>query len=285
MIMKRLKKWLAASENNHGIKKSWEKYGYVILKNFFNQNDLDLLDKDLQLTLQNRKTMAGDITIDILEGELAGQRIKLADAPEWAIQASHKVNDLYLESEACRDLNLNQALCRVLAMLLEDEPLIINSLSFQKGSQQPHHFDTYYMPPPVRDMMAVSSICLEDQSLTSGPLSYYPGSHKIPPYIFSHGEIHAIPEEMEQATQYIKDELAKRGLEPETFVGNAGDVFIWHAQLYHGGLPIIDHEKTRKTLVTHYWRKHDVPQDRVASIKIGGNYLIRAHQSTQSGTA
>lgn len=259
---------------------SWERDGFIILKNFFNQNDLNLLEEDICLTLENRETRAGNITIDILEGELIGQRLKLVDAPESAIQGAHKVNDLYLESKACRNLNLNRKLCRILETLLGDKPLVINSLSFKKGSQQPHHFDTYYMPPMVKDMMAVTSICLEDQSLETGPLSYYPESHKILPYVFSHGGIHAVPEEMEQATQYIQSELEKRNLKPKTFVGNAGDVFIWHAQLYHGGLPITDHEKTRKTLVTHYWRKHDVEQHRVATIKSGGNYLIREHQNT-----
>jgi len=280
MILSKLKTWLHSTRTPQITIQNWESNGFIILKNFFPQDNLDSLEQEVQLTLENRTTRAGNITIDILEGELAGQRLKLAEAPDSVIQTAHKVNDLYLESPQCRNLNLNQKLCRILETLLGDKPLVINSLSFQKGSQQPYHFDTYYMPPIVKDMMVVASICLEDQSLETGPLSYYPESHKIPPYVFSHGGIHAIPEEMDQATQYIHSELERRNLKPETFVGNAGDVFIWHAQLYHGGSPIIDHQKTRKTLVTHYWRKHDVDRHRVATIEGGGNYLIRDHQHT-----
>lgn len=282
MILTKLKSWLKFPQINRAEKRlleNWERDGFIILKNFFNQDDLNSFEDDLNRTLDNRATVAGNITIDVLEGEFVGQRLKLADAPESTLKVAYKLNDLYLESQACRDLNLDRKLRRILSLLLGDEPLVINSLSFQKGSQQPHHFDTYYMPPMVQDMMAVTSICLEDQSADTGPLSYYPKSHKIPPYVFSHGGIHAIPEEMEQATQYVQSELEKRNLKPETFVGKAGDVFIWHAQLYHGGLPIINHEATRKTLVTHYWRKQDMEPCQVATIESGGSYLIREHQN------
>ena len=155
-----------------------------------------------------------------------GRRLRLNQAPEEAINSTHKINDLYLESESCRELCLDKNLCRILEILLEDQPTVINSLTFTKGSQQPHHFDTYYMPPRVQGMMVVSSICLEDQTYDSDPLSYYPGSHKINPYKFSHGEIHAVNEEMEQATEFVMSEISKRGLREETFIGNAGDIFI-----------------------------------------------------------
>jgi ectoine hydroxylase-related dioxygenase (phytanoyl-CoA dioxygenase family) len=284
MIRTTLKTWLKSATITRQEKKmieNWERDGFIILKNFFDQTDLSLFEQDLNFRLANRATAAGNITIDVLEGEFIGQRLKLAEAPASTLNVAYKLNDLYLESNACRTLNLNQKLCRILALLLDDEPLVINSLSFQKGSQQPHHFDTYYMPPIAKDMMAVTSICLEDQSVETGPLSYYPKSHKIPPYVFSHGGIHAIPEEMEQAKQYIQSELEERHLQPETFIGKAGDVFIWHAQLYHGGLPILNHEVTRKTLVTHYWRKHDVEPQQVATIASGGSYLIREHQNVR----
>lgn len=278
-MLARFKNLFSHSSDNKELINSWNENGFLVLKKFFKKDKLKALDNEINLILANRKTMAGDITIDILEGSLAGQRMRLKDAPDAAIYSVHKINDLYLESEVCRRINLNKKLCNLLEELLQDKPLVINSLCFSKGSQQPHHFDTYYMPPPVENMMAVTSICLENQSSETGPLSYYPGSHKIPPYVFSHGGIHAVAEEMEKATNYIMSEIESRCLKRETFIGSAGDVFIWHAQLYHGGLPIIDHKRTRKTLVTHYWRKGDVDESRVATIQDGGNYLVRDHQN------
>lgn len=257
---------------------SWNENGFLILKDFFSQEELKTYEDEINSLIENRRTEAGQITIDLLEGEYIGQRMRLKDTPDEALDYAYKINDLFLDSPACRSLNLNVRLCKILGGLLQGKPIIINSLTFKKGSQQPLHFDTYFMPPPVQDKMVVSSICLEDQSPDSGTLTYYPGSHKIPPYIFSHGAPHSVPEEMEKATEYTMSEIEARSLEAETFLGKAGDVFIWHAQLYHGGLPITDPTKTRKTLVTHYWRESDMSNYKIADYSPSGSYIIRDHQ-------
>jgi phytanoyl-CoA hydroxylase len=259
------------------LKLQWDEKGYLILPGLFESSELDAFSKSLEQLLENRASAAGELTIDVLEGQYIGQRMKLRKAPDEAISVAHKLNDLYLDSDHCRGLSLSQKLVAILSELLDGEPIIINSLNFKKGSQQPFHFDTYYMPPPVANMMVVSSICLEDQSIEAGPISYYPGSHKIPPYVFSHGGVHAVENEMANASNYIETELEKRDLRKEVFVGKAGDVFIWHAQLYHGGTPIIDHDKTRKSLVTHYWRANDMGDLEAGSINGLGKYLIRKH--------
>ena len=85
-------------------------------------------------------------------------------------------------------------------------------------------------------------------------------------------------EEMSKARHYIEEEIAKRGLKKEVFVGNSGDVFIWHGQLYHGGNEIVDHMLTRKTIVTHYWARSDLHNKEVISFGKDGGYLMRNHQ-------
>jgi hypothetical protein len=50
-------------------------------------------------------------------------------------------------------------------------------------------------------------------------------------------------------------------LKETEFRGKSGDVFLWHAQLLHGGRPIRDMAKTRSSLVVHYWRAGDLPAD------------------------
>jgi ectoine hydroxylase-related dioxygenase (phytanoyl-CoA dioxygenase family) len=261
------------------LKTHWSENGYLVLKGFFNNAELNDFSADVENLLEDRSSRAGEITIDVLDGIHLGKRMKLRNAPDEALSSTYKLNDLYLDSEACRHLSLAPKLVAVLSELLDGEPMIINSLNFKKGSQQPLHFDTYYMPPPVENMMVVSSICLEDQAHEAGPVTYYPASHKIPPYVFSHGRLHAIDNEMTQATAYIERELESRGLRKEVFVGQAGDVFIWHAQLYHGGTPILDPKKTRKSLVTHYWRAGDMPEANVGSVEGAGKYWIRDHSA------
>lgn len=280
-IIKQLKDKFTAKVLTREQQDFWNENGFLILPNFFEPETLASLLSEVNEIWQNRQLDHNPLVIDILEGSLAGKRMKLKDVPEEVRTLAHKLNDLYLISDTCRSLSLDPKLSKILGELLNGEPIIINSLTFEKGSQQPYHFDTYYMPPPVQNKMVVSSICLEDYHVESGPLGYYPKSHKIPPYNFSHGNLNAVDTEMPQATAYIEAEIAKRGLQAESFIGKAGDVFIWHAQLYHGGQPILDPHRTRRSLVTHYWRAVDVHPAQVGKIGDGQNYLKRSHQLTE----
>ena len=86
--------------------------------------------------------------------------------------------------------------------------------------------------------MVAAWIALEDVSPDAGPLRYYPGSHKIPPFLFSHGKTDAIPSELPNFRKYIEHELERRGLRPAMYLAQTGDVLVWHAQLFHGSYPI-----------------------------------------------
>lgn len=123
-------------------------------------------------------------------------------------------------------------------------------------------------------------ICLEDHHPDAGPLRYYPGSHR-PAYVFSDGGRREVPAEMELAQKHVLDEIDKRGLEPTEFHGRAGDVFVWHEQLYHGGSPIDDAQRTRRTLVTHYWRRDGLspgPDSSLERMDRHRWYVRRPHQ-------
>ena len=51
-----------------------------------------------------------------------------------------------------------------------------------------------------------------------------------------------------------------------------GDVFIWHARLYHGSSPIENPQSTRRSLVAHYWCVEDAPER--ASEALPGRYVM-----------
>ncbi len=174
-----------------------------------------------------------------------------------ARRQSYKLNHLYLYDQKVRDLLLGNAVQGLVATLLEGTPLLFNSLSMERGTEQRFHFDTFYMPPPEPDRMVVLWFALEDVAAGAGALQYYPRSHRIPPYRFSHGELWAPPHEMGDFDRYIEEQIRTRGLEPRRFFPKAGDVFVWHAQLYHGGAPIEDPGLTRRSLVAHFWRVED----------------------------
>ena len=175
-------------------------------------------------------------------------------------------------------------LTNALNSLLGGAPLAIGTLTFEKGSEQENHFDTYYMPAPCSGEMVVSSIFLEKVGMEAGPVRVYPGSHLIPPYEFSDGNVYVSDKvsEMPDAKAYTQKELAERGIQEAIITGEPGDVLIWHGQLYHGGPPIHDHTLTRRSLVTHYWDAKDVESERVGTHAEGAHYLIRDHQPVPS---
>lgn len=256
----------------------WFENGFLVLKGLIPRGQVAEVNLEIQRTIQNRRNIP-NVRVDPLEGPLVGRRVLIAEAPDEAFSGSFKLNDLFLESEIVRRAMLSDELVAMLAELLDGDPIVINSLNFVRGSGQPAHIDTWYMPPPVPNKLVVSSICLEDIHYDAGPLFYYPGSHTIPPYRFSHGGIHAVDREMEACREYLDREIATRGLHKSAFLGSAGDTFLWHAQLLHGGMQIRDKARTRKSLVTHYWRMADLSPDSAGVFEGNKYYYKRPHQA------
>lgn len=260
----------------------WNENGYIVLRGFLKPKLVRQYLDELDELWENRNREDNPLVIDFWEGELLGQRMHFKKAPDGSRQYLNKLNDVHFVSEICRNLILDKALSAVLADLLKGDPLAIGTLTFEKGSEQENHFDTYYMPAPCAGEMVVSSIFLESVGDQAGPVRVFPKSHLIPPYVFSDGNIYVSEKqsEMPLAKEYIRKELADRGIHEEVITGDIGDVLIWHGQLYHGGTPIKNRSLTRKSLVTHYWDRKDVSPEQAATHGEGAYYLIRDHQKT-----
>jgi phytanoyl-CoA hydroxylase len=266
----------------------WERDGFLILPGFFDDavvGSVNALVNSLADPRTRPPELARRIVVDPLSGPLKDQRLRLADIPAGALDGPAKYNDLYLESDVVRACSLHPRLVPILTDLLDGAPAICNSLNFIQGSQQTDHIDSWFMPPAVADKMVVTSVCLEDVHPDAGPLFYYPGSHKIPPYRFSDGRLNAIEAEMAKCMEYVDQEIAARGLKRQTFIGRKGDVFIWASQLAHGGTPINDATRTRRSLVTHYWRADDIPRYKLERYGPGAFYIAREHQPIPSSPA
>ena len=235
----------------------WERDGFLILRGWFSPAQLSTVQAAVDDEWSRRPHP--DHEVDVLTGPHAGRALKMAEAPPEVRGEAYKLNNLFARREEIRAAALTPRLRAALSQLLEGEPLICNSLNFERGSQQAHHIDTWYMPPPVEGRMVVASICLDDVGEDNGAVAYYVGSHRIPPYRFSDGRLNEDPAEMPRCREYLEAEIARRGLKTAEFRGRAGDVLLWHAQLLHGGTPIRDMARTRRSLVVHYWRAEDVP--------------------------
>jgi phytanoyl-CoA hydroxylase len=249
----------------------WEANGFLVLRGLMSPAEVARVRAVVDDEWSRRE--GNDHLVDVLSGRHAHQAFRMSEIPEGSRREVYKLNNLFARRPEIRQVALSERLRPVLAQLLEGEPLICNSLNFERGSQQPFHIDTWYMPPPVDNRMVVASIALDDVGADNGPLVYYPGSHKIPGYRFSTGRLNEVPAEMPQCDAYLQHEIAKRGLKVEQFGGKSGDVFLWHAQLLHGGSAIRDMSKTRATLVVHYWRAGDLPASQVRVDPASGSYL------------
>jgi ectoine hydroxylase-related dioxygenase (phytanoyl-CoA dioxygenase family) len=249
----------------------WEDNGFLTLDGFLSRDEVDAVRAAVDAEWAN--PAGNDHEIDVLTGPGAGRAYRMCEAPQGARQHAYKLNNLFARRPAIRRIALSPRLKGVLAQLLGGEPLICNSLNFERGSQQEFHIDSWYMPPPVDGNMVAAWFAIDDVDSDNGPLAYYPGSHRIPPYRFSQGRLNEIPEEKPLCRAYLDREIAARGLRDVEFHAKSGDVFIWHGQLLHAGRPIRDMARTRASMVIHYWRACDVPRAHVRVDPASGNYL------------
>jgi phytanoyl-CoA hydroxylase len=232
-------------------KADFERDDFLILPQFYTPDAIDALQTSVNATVTKKPPR---ITCDDMT---TGERLLLKDAGRRRSISQLKINDLYLEMPNVRDLALNDRISPILSQLLEQTPLLCNSLYFEKGSVQPIHSDSLSMTPRTVNHLIAIWVALEDAHPDSGPLEYYPGSHKIEPMRFSDGWFHANQDEMPQWNSYVMGEVAQRGLVKQSFAAKKGDVFIWHANLMHGCGPISDLNRTRKSFVFHYFSMAD----------------------------
>ena len=250
---------------------SWDANGFLALRGFIPPEEVAAVRAVVDD--EWRRAPGNDHEIDVNTGPFRGLAYKMHEVDPGVRGECYKLNNLFARRAEIRRVALSPRLQRAVAELLEGEPLICNSLNFERGSQQEYHIDTWYMPPPVEGRMVVASIALDDVDAGNGPVSYYPGSHRIPPYRFSDGRLNEIPAEKPRCQEYLQREIAARGLVEQEFHGRSGDVLLWHAQLLHAGRPIRDMGRTRSSLVVHYWRRQDLPRGQVRVDPEAGSYL------------
>lgn len=257
-----------------GMVAEWNARGVLVLPRFYGDAEIDAALADY---VSLWEAGSARVTVDDMD---TGRRMRLRQVPADA-RRSHrfKVNDLYLEQASVRRLALNDRLVPLLQRLLGERPAVCNSLSLQYGTEQEDHVDSLFMTPRTPTHLVAAWVALEDCSAESGLLRYWPGSHKIEPYVFSNGQRHFVPGELRAWRDWMRAQVQQRGLRSELFQANKGDVFIWNAQLLHGGSRIAEPGRTRRSVVFHYFSESDcrAMSHRLVS-EADGFWIRRAHQ-------
>jgi ectoine hydroxylase-related dioxygenase (phytanoyl-CoA dioxygenase family) len=260
---RRVDRWLSDADRSH-----YFDNGFLVLPGFATADEVAAVNRAVDRVWDD-KSIYNPVTISAYAGTPQYTETYIRNVDDRARGAGNKVNHLYLYDHQVLDILLSDKVLGVVADLIDGNPLLFNGLNLERGSEQRFHFDTFYMPPLAENRMAVLWFALEDIRPGSGELQYYPRSHTIPPYRFSHGEIWALGDEMPAFDQYIDAQIGDRGLKPERFRGASGDVFVWHAQLYHGGSAIEVPGSTRRSMIAHYWRAEDMPSEMCLEVRPG----------------
>jgi ectoine hydroxylase-related dioxygenase (phytanoyl-CoA dioxygenase family) len=149
----------------------------------------------------------------------------------------------------------------LLSFLLGRRVVPFQSLNFTEGSEQRAHSDSIHMTTEPPGYLIATWIALEDIAADSGPLFYYPGSHRLPwimtPDYDSGNTAYTIGSDSNRHYEdRIEQLIREHGLEKKLFLPKRGDVLIWHANLLHGGSPIARAGATRRSMVCHYYAEN-----------------------------
>lgn len=169
-----------------------------------------------------------------------------------------RLQDGWRQLPAARSLALQPQVLSLLRHLYGREPFAFQTLNFPVGSEQTFHSDAVHFHAEPQGFMCGVWIPLADVEPDSGPLIYYPGSHRLPyrsaaSLGLTPAQVSAEPHPQRFFEPGWHDDVARLGLEPQLFLPCRGQVLIWHANLLHGGSPVANRQARRWSQVVHYY--------------------------------
>lgn len=248
----RLASWLEA----------WVRDGYFIIEKFVPPDLLhgieSALDDVWQATEAKPNLTIEDLWVDgekiihcpheRLVAKSEAERAEIERTSFWRISELHQHEPRSLalyEFGGFRDI----------ASAIFDQPAVPQfSLTFGKGSRQPMHQDTYVFHVWPMQFICGIWIACEDIHPDSGPLAYYPGSHRSPLYDgfsnYPQTQCRTASEpEIQAYGRYLDREMAR--YPRREFIARKGDALFWHGMLIHGGSPVVDDSLSRRSMVIH----------------------------------
>lgn len=166
------------------------------------------------------------------------------------LQNVSRIQDGWLTEAAIGRLAVHQPVLDLLTKVYGRRAFPFQTLNFQVGTEQAAHSDTYHFSSSPERFMCGVWVALEDVSPDSGPLVYYPGSHKLP--IIHKSEIGGT-QSYPDYEKHIARLMVENAFAPEYGELKRGQALIWSANLVHGGSKRRNRDLTRLSQVTHYY--------------------------------
>ena len=191
----------------------------------------------------------------------------------------------YHEVAEIRDLCLYKPLTDLLEKLIGEPMGLHLNLTGWVSTERDWHQDDYLNPPVVNGHYAAVWTALDRIQPDAGPFEFVPGSHRWPIIrqakildllgYEDDGDPHWPWESERLLTPFFEREIKERGVKIERFLGNKGDVLIWHSRLLHRGSPARRAGAERRAMIAHYSAvkyRPDMPY--VRQHRGGGLYFV-----------
>lgn len=228
----------------------------------------------------------GGAVLDL--GEAARELCDRAAAEvEGMLKGGRRVQDAWRRSPAVRALALDPKVHRALAAAYGRRSFAFQTLNFQYGSEQDLHSDVIHFSSLPERFMCGVWIALEDVQPGSGPLVYYPGSHRLPSLSMRDAGVNAeLPQPQDYERHFVPrfaETIARSGLAPKELMIPKGHAFVWAANLAHGGTAIARPGTTRKSLVVHCYFEDCLYFTPMVSDIEGGRLAVRLPPDVATG--
>lgn len=192
-----------------------------------------------------------------------------------------RVHDVHSHSAAARDLYLEPEIFQLVEAIFGEEAVAIQSLYFEHGSEQLLHRDEVVVPVAEPGHLVAAWIALEDLHPDGGLLTYVPRSHRMPCFETEPGDYRFDgrrmgPELVERGLAWEAEREREAGLAPQLFAARRGEVLVWHGALRHGGSPVRDPRRTRRSFVVHFSTARTYRERSISIVDRDGGWTVHS---------
>jgi len=187
-------------------------------------------------------------------------------------------HDGWRENDHVMNLSIDPDTLEVLGYLNGRGAFPFQTLNFPVATEQAIHSDVVHFDTlPIRGLMTAAWVALEDIHPDSGPLQYYPGSHKMGLWDMDElsVRVHSLNTDTSDNVTYLyldklKEAIEYNNLKPAYGLLKKGETLFWAASLLHGGGKLNNPKLTRLSQVTHYYltgaKKFWIPRKSIPSL-------------------
>ena len=251
------------------------------------QIDDSFLDENQKFWRQNGFLKLNSLIPHDLVDQYVEIRSKLDNIGGWASPSP------YEHLPILREICLYPELVKIMRDLIGDDLVLHLNLTGWESTGRDWHQDDYLNHHNVNGWYIAAWIALDEIDQACGPFEYIPGSHKWPvlrghlvrenmspdeakEFGWENGK-HWSVSSQEMVSNAVENEIARRNASSEYFLGNKGDVLLWHSCLQHRGSDPIDKSKERRSLIAHYSEiSHQVliPPNIIETHEGGGKFAV-----------